>query len=177
MPWERDCKSWYFTHAHYKSPVIGTGWYDNGAYILPLLRFNPSEDVSGFSQAKSSVIRGIKSRLVDQYPLLSSYIDDIIPKKEPLNIMKWCACGSCDPWPITIDFAWPTLLLSSRTNKRPVIVLCCKICCNQKQLKLLLRCCASEGSSIMVWMSLVHSQFVFCTTALGWAYGVATHYK
>ena len=107
--------------------------------------------MSGFSQAKSSVIRGIKSRLVDQYPLLSSYIDDIIPKKEPLNIMKWCAYGSCDPWPITIDLAWPTLLLPSRTNKRPVIVQCHKICCtrNQQRLKLLLRCCASESSSIM----------------------------
>ena len=53
-------------------------------------RFDSSENVSGFSQAKSSVIRGIKSKLVDQYPLLADYINDIIPKKEPLNIMKWC---------------------------------------------------------------------------------------
>ena len=54
-----------------------------------MFRFNPSEDVSGFNQAKSSVVKGIKARLVGQYPPLEEYIDDIIPKKEPVNIMKW----------------------------------------------------------------------------------------
>lgn len=34
-------------------------------------------------------MRGIKARLVEQYPPLGEYIDDIIPKKEPVNIMKW----------------------------------------------------------------------------------------
>ena len=52
-------------------------------------RFVPSEDVTGSNQAKSSVVRGIRTRLVEQYPPLDSYIDEIIPKKEPVAVLKW----------------------------------------------------------------------------------------
>jgi len=63
-----------------------------GSSISPgviLSRFDPSNDVSGFNQAKSSVVRGIRTKLVQQYPPLADYIDDLIPKKEPLQLMKW----------------------------------------------------------------------------------------
>ena len=49
------------------------------------------EDVSGQSQAKSSVARGIRTKILEQYPSLEDYIEDIIPKKAPLHIAKWFA--------------------------------------------------------------------------------------
>ena len=58
-------------------------------------RFNHSEDVSGYNQAKSSVVRGIRAKIIECYPTLEPYINDILPKKEPVNIMKWfvvCVC-------------------------------------------------------------------------------------
>lgn len=46
-------------------------------------------NVSGVTQLKSSVQKGIKNRLVEQFPYLENYIDEIIPKKENLRIVKW----------------------------------------------------------------------------------------
>jgi len=45
--------------------------------------------VSGFNQAKSSVVRGIRTKLVDCYPSIQPYIDEILPKKEAVQILKW----------------------------------------------------------------------------------------
>lgn len=56
---------------------------------LKLCRFEQSSDISGFNQAKSSVVRGVRAKLLDQYPPLADYMDDIIPKKEPVQIIKW----------------------------------------------------------------------------------------
>ncbi|KAH9501807.1 malignant T-cell-amplified sequence 1 homolog [Dermatophagoides farinae] len=52
--------------------------------------FKKFEDtnVSGVTQLKSSVQKGIKNRLVEQFPYLENYIDEIIPKKENLRIVK-----------------------------------------------------------------------------------------
>ena len=47
--------------------------------------------MSGTTQAKASVVRGIRAKLTEQYPELADYISDIIPKKEPLHILKWSA--------------------------------------------------------------------------------------
>lgn len=52
-------------------------------------RFDPSTDISGFNQAKSSVVRGVRTRLLEQYPPLGDFMDDIIPKKEPVQLIKW----------------------------------------------------------------------------------------
>lgn len=40
-------------------------------------------------QLKSSVQKGIKNKLVESYPNMEAYIDDIIPKKDTLRIVKW----------------------------------------------------------------------------------------
>ena len=45
--------------------------------------------MSGFNQAKSSVVRGVRSKLLEQYPPLADYMDEIIPKKEPVQLIKW----------------------------------------------------------------------------------------
>ena len=56
---------------------------------VPLLRFDSSTDVSGFNQAKSSVVRGIRTKLLDCYPGIQDFIRDILPKKEAVQILKW----------------------------------------------------------------------------------------
>ncbi len=57
--------------------------------MRPLIRFEPSTDISGFNQAKSSVVRGVRARLLEQYPPLADYMDDIISKKEAVQLIKW----------------------------------------------------------------------------------------
>jgi len=54
-----------------------------------VLRFQAKESVSGVSQVKSSIQRGIKTKLVEQFPPIDDYIAQIFPKKEPLVVVKW----------------------------------------------------------------------------------------
>lgn len=54
-------------------------------------RFTNEENISGKSQVKSSVQRGIKQSILDQYPGLEEEIEELLPKKEPLFVAKWCA--------------------------------------------------------------------------------------
>lgn len=53
------------------------------------LRFQAKESVSGVSQVKSSIQRGIKTKLIEQFPPIDDYIAQIFPKKEPLVVVKW----------------------------------------------------------------------------------------
>ncbi len=52
-------------------------------------RFEEKENVSSVNNVKSSVQRGIRSSIVDQYPHIESYIDQILPKKDALRAVKW----------------------------------------------------------------------------------------
>lgn len=38
---------------------------------------------------KSSVQRGIRNSIVEQYPELEEEIEVLLPKKEPLFVIKW----------------------------------------------------------------------------------------
>lgn len=51
-------------------------------------KFDDKEDVSGIVQMKSSVQKGIRNKLSEQYPYIEDYIDKILPKKESLKIVK-----------------------------------------------------------------------------------------
>ncbi|KNC96194.1 translation machinery-associated protein 20 [Spizellomyces punctatus DAOM BR117] len=51
-------------------------------------KFTPKEDVSGKSKVKSSVQRGIRAAILEQYPSLNPYIEELMPKKEPLILVK-----------------------------------------------------------------------------------------
>ncbi|KAJ3042629.1 hypothetical protein HDV00_006908 [Rhizophlyctis rosea] len=51
-------------------------------------KFNTKEDVSGQSKTKSSVQRAIRSKILEQYPALNPYIEELMPKKEPLILVK-----------------------------------------------------------------------------------------
>jgi len=45
-------------------------------------------NVSGVTQLKSTVQKGIKNKIVDQFPHIKDYIDDIFPKKEAIKTLK-----------------------------------------------------------------------------------------
>ncbi|XP_033111064.1 malignant T-cell-amplified sequence 1-like [Anneissia japonica] len=51
-------------------------------------KFVAKDNISGTTQVKSSVARNIRSTLVENYPPIAPYIDQIIPKKEPLILVK-----------------------------------------------------------------------------------------
>lgn len=46
------------------------------------------EDFGNQSAAKSSVVRGIRGSILDMFPRLEDVIDDIMPKKDPLLVVK-----------------------------------------------------------------------------------------
>lgn len=52
-------------------------------------RFSTEESVSSSGQVKSSVQRGIRSRILEAYPKIEGIIDDIMPKKSNLVLVKW----------------------------------------------------------------------------------------
>lgn len=47
-----------------------------------------AEDLGNQSAAKSSVVRGIRSSLLEQFPRLENVIDDILPKKDTMLLVK-----------------------------------------------------------------------------------------
>ncbi|KAK9708680.1 Pre-PUA-like domain [Popillia japonica] len=51
-------------------------------------KFDEKEGVSGILQLKSSVQKGIRTKLLEQYAHLEGYIDAILPKKDNLRIVK-----------------------------------------------------------------------------------------
>ena len=55
------------------------------------------DSVTGHSQVKSSVQRSIRTKIADQYPMLSKNIDKLIPKKEPMVVAKWFVAGTTSP--------------------------------------------------------------------------------
>lgn len=52
-------------------------------------RFVAKEEISGTTQIKSSVQRGIRTKVQEQYPNIQPYIDEILPKKESIVLIKW----------------------------------------------------------------------------------------
>ncbi|CAH0560226.1 unnamed protein product [Brassicogethes aeneus] len=51
-------------------------------------KFDEKESISGVLQLKSSVQKGIRTKLIESYPYLENHIDNILPKKDALRIVK-----------------------------------------------------------------------------------------
>ncbi|KAI9141678.1 malignant T cell-amplified sequence 1-like protein [Paraphysoderma sedebokerense] len=51
-------------------------------------KFNQREDVSSQSQLKSSVQRNIRTKLIEQFPKLEPFLDELMPKKVQIVIVK-----------------------------------------------------------------------------------------
>lgn len=45
--------------------------------------------MSNCIQLKTSVIKGIKNQLLDQFPDIESWLNHIMPKKDPVKIVRW----------------------------------------------------------------------------------------
>lgn len=52
-------------------------------------RFDEKENVSNCIQLKTSVIKGIKNQLLDQFPDIEAWLNHIMPKKDPVKIVRW----------------------------------------------------------------------------------------
>ncbi|KAJ1645286.1 translation machinery-associated protein 20 [Coemansia asiatica] len=51
-------------------------------------KFSLQESLSGQNSVKSSVVRGIRSKLSEQFPTMEPFMDDILPKKANLIQIK-----------------------------------------------------------------------------------------
>ena len=51
-------------------------------------KFTDKENVSGTVQAKSTVIKQIRAKLCEDYPYIEDYIDEILPKKDNVRVVK-----------------------------------------------------------------------------------------
>ncbi|CAM9442244.1 malignant T-cell-amplified sequence 1 [Petromyzon marinus] len=51
-------------------------------------KFEEKESVSTCMQLKTSVIKSIRNQLLDQYPAIEPYLNQILPKKDPFKIVK-----------------------------------------------------------------------------------------
>merc|ERR1712012_1422760 len=51
-------------------------------------KFVAKEEISGSTQLKSSVQRGIKTTIKDTYPSIDPYLDQIFPKKDQIVLIK-----------------------------------------------------------------------------------------
>lgn len=59
------------------------------AFSLSCFRFDDKENVSNCIQLKTSVIKGIKNQLLEQFPDIESWLNHIMPKKDPVKIVRW----------------------------------------------------------------------------------------
>ncbi|XP_039077387.1 malignant T-cell-amplified sequence 1 isoform X2 [Hyaena hyaena] len=51
-------------------------------------RFDEKENVSNCIQLKTSVIKGIKNQLIEQFPGIEPWLNQITPKKDPVKIVR-----------------------------------------------------------------------------------------
>ncbi len=69
--------------------------------------------MSNSGQVKSSVQRAIRAKVLEQYPKLEAVIDDIIPKKGSIVLVKWCVraweigCGCQASTPPLLSLSTP----------------------------------------------------------------------
>ena len=76
-----------------------------------LSRFSFTENIAGQTQLKSSVQRGIRGKIIEQYPSLEPILDDLMPKKTPIVLVK----GYVDIHRIPIWF-WKSVIPGMVTN-------------------------------------------------------------
>ncbi len=58
-------------------------------FSIKKLRFNEKENITGIVQVKGTVIKQIRAKLVEDYPYIEEYLDDILPKKDNVRVIKW----------------------------------------------------------------------------------------
>ncbi|XP_002162637.2 malignant T-cell-amplified sequence 1 isoform X1 [Hydra vulgaris] len=56
--------------------------------VIMFKKFIAKDEISGTTQIKSSVQRGIRAKILEQFPAIEPYIDAILPKKECMVLVK-----------------------------------------------------------------------------------------
>jgi PUA domain protein len=56
-------------------------------------KFTKEENIKTTSPVRSSEQRAIRGLVLQQYPALEPYADDLFPKKDSLIVCKWCAAA------------------------------------------------------------------------------------
>ena len=51
-------------------------------------KFDEKESVSGVTQLKSSVQKGIRNKILETYPQIADFIDHFLPKKDAFKLVK-----------------------------------------------------------------------------------------
>eukprot|EP00095_Tigriopus_kingsejongensis_P009943 snap_masked-scaffold981_size73921-processed-gene-0.2 protein:Tk09943 transcript:snap_masked-scaffold981_size73921-processed-gene-0.2-mRNA-1 annotation:"translation machinery-associated protein 20" len=51
-------------------------------------KFDEKESISGVTQLKSSVQKGIRNKIMDTYPDIADYLDQFLPKKDAFKVIK-----------------------------------------------------------------------------------------
>ncbi|WVZ71386.1 hypothetical protein U9M48_019978 [Paspalum notatum var. saurae] len=64
-----------------------TRWWRRKGPCAMFKKFS-SEDISGQNQVKASVQRKIRQSIADEYPSLEPLLDDLLPKKSPMIVVK-----------------------------------------------------------------------------------------
>jgi Pre-PUA-like domain len=52
-------------------------------------RFDDKEHLTAVNNVKSSIQKSIRSKIIEQFPYIEEYLEQIIPKKDPMRIAKW----------------------------------------------------------------------------------------
>ena len=72
----------------YQRPCSKSTPFENTNHITPYKRFTAAEDISGTNIVKSSVQRNIRKDIIERYPAIEPYMDDVMPKKEDVYLTK-----------------------------------------------------------------------------------------
>ena len=51
-------------------------------------KFEEKESISGVTQLKSSVQKGIRNKILETYPSLEPYMENFLPKKDQFKVVK-----------------------------------------------------------------------------------------
>jgi len=51
-------------------------------------KFEEKENISGVTQLKSSVQKGIRNSILETYPDIKDYIDNFLPKKDQFKVLE-----------------------------------------------------------------------------------------
>lgn len=87
-PWFLPCRFLYYHKLSFFSSCVASVLFTWQISTLNNSRFS-SDDVSAQNQVKASVQRKIRQSIADEYPGLELVLEDLLPKKSPLIVVKW----------------------------------------------------------------------------------------
>ncbi|XP_071069031.1 malignant T-cell-amplified sequence 1 isoform X3 [Dasypus novemcinctus] len=79
-------------------------------------KFDEKENVSNCIQLKTSVIKGIKNQLIEQFPGIEPWLNQIMPKKDPVKIVRWQREGAFYPT-LRLLHKYPFILPHQQVDK------------------------------------------------------------